>query len=182
MKFNIKIFSDSRFLYSMPKLYKLWIIQRDSGLNLVDATFEELTQGTPVDGLLMSGLITSFLMFSNEILGEGIRLIETPNYRLVFTLSEDLVVVLMMDRAGSVHIAEKVLQRMQGHFVSKYRSQIELSYQGDVTAFQEITRQIEEITQFKGIKLMREVTKNDRACQIEKIRCSIHDLIHSMKK
>ena len=94
----------------MPKIYKLWVIRRDSGINLVDATFEEFKQGKFVDGLLMSGLISSFLMFSNEILGEGIRLIETPNYRLLFNLQDDLIVVLMMDSGGRVHFAEKILQ------------------------------------------------------------------------
>ncbi len=166
----------------MPKIYKLWVIQRESGINLIDATFEEFKQGKPVDGLLMSGLITSFLMFSNEILGEGIRLIETPNYRLLFNLKNDLIAVLMMDRSGRVQIAEKILQRMQSHFVNKFRTQIELSYQGDVTAFQEITRQIEEITHFKGIKLMREISRNERAEKNQQIQKSINDLIHSMKK
>ncbi|MHA1519088.1 MAG: hypothetical protein ACTSVZ_14240 [Promethearchaeota archaeon] len=169
----------------MPKIYKLWVIQRDSGINLVDATFEEFKHGKPVDGLLMSGLITSFLMFSNEILGEGIRLIETPNYRLLFNLKNDLIVVLMMDKGGRVQFAEKILQRMQSHFVIKFRAQIDLSYQGDVTAFQEITRQIEEITHFKGIKLLREMSRKERESKSriihQKMQKSMQDLIQTMK-
>ena len=115
-------------------------------------------------------------------MGEGMRLFETPNYRLLFSLSEDLVLVIMTDRAGSVHIAEKMLQRIQNGFVKRYRTQIDLAYRGDVTAFKEITKHIEKITQFKGIKMLREIARKEREHQNKIIQNSVNDLIHSMKK
>ncbi|MHA1674151.1 MAG: hypothetical protein ACTSYI_11050 [Promethearchaeota archaeon] len=166
----------------MPKIYKLWILQRMSGLNLVDVTLDEFPTGNPIDGNLMSGLLTSFQMFSEEIMGEGMRLFETPNYRLIFSLSDDLVLVIMTDRAGSVKIAEKMLQRIQNGFVKRYRTQIDLAYRGDVTAFKEITKHIEEITQFKGIKMLREIARKEREHKNKMIQNSVNDLIHSMKK
>jgi len=74
---------------------------------------------------------------------------------------------------------------MQVFFVNKFRKQIDLSYQGDVTTFQEITRQIEEITQVKVIELIREIAKKERAAKNliihQKMQQSIQDLIQMMR-
>lgn len=37
----------------MPKQYKLWIIQRESGLCLIDATLDELPMEKEIDGVLI---------------------------------------------------------------------------------------------------------------------------------
>ncbi|MCF2141789.1 MAG: hypothetical protein K9W44_17180 [Candidatus Lokiarchaeota archaeon] len=166
----------------MLKLYKLWIFQRESGLNLVDATIDEFKKSELIDGNLISGLITSVMLFSKEILREDIRLIETDNFRLIFSLDEEIITVLLMDRAGPINLAEKILERLQKRFIRKYRDQIERSFRGDVTAFTEITQQIEEITQKRGIKLIHDMTKRQTMEQTEKIIQSIHEFIQKMKK
>lgn len=165
----------------MPHIYKLWILQRDSGLNLVDATIEDFEPNDNIDPHLISGLLTSFLVFSKEILGEGIRLIETEHFRLIFALNDDIVSVVMMDRAGPVHIAEKILHRAQKRFTKNYQSQIEKSFEGDVSAFSDITKTIEEITQKKGIRLIHEISQSDRKLKTEQMKNSINALIKSMK-
>lgn len=165
----------------MVKLYKLWIFQRESGLNLIDATIDELESGEIIDGNLISGLLTSFMLFSNEILGEDMRLIETSTFRLIFSVDRQLVMVLMMNKKGPIQMAEKILERLRKLFEKKFSEQIDASNRGDMSDFPEITQKIEEITQKRGVKLMHEIAKREALKHTEKLRNQLHEFIITLK-
>ena len=141
-------------------IYKILIFQRNSGLNLLDVVVEELPDITETSGILISGLLTSFMHFTNEVLQEDIRLVETQNFRMVFSFSEDLGFVILMDRKGPVAIAERILGQMKKRFTKQFQDEITESFTGNVSSFDKISQQIEDITKLKGLKLMHHVATN----------------------
>ena len=141
-------------------IYKILIFQRNSGLNLLDIAVEELPDSNEINGFLISGLLTSFMHFTNEVLQEDIRLVETQNFRMVFSFSEDLGFVILMDRKGPVALAEKILGQIKKRFSKQFQEEITKSFTGDVSSFDKIAQQMEEITKLKGLKLMHHVASN----------------------
>ncbi|UYP46231.1 hypothetical protein NEF87_002516 [Candidatus Lokiarchaeum ossiferum] len=141
-------------------IYKILVFQRHSGLNLLDVAVEELPDMTEISGILISGLLTSFMHFTNEVLQEDIRLVETQNFRMVFSFNEELGFVVVMDRKGPVAIAEKVLGRMKTRFSKQFQAEITESFSGNVSSFDAIAQQMEEITKLKGLKLAHHVASS----------------------
>ncbi len=162
----------------MPPAYKLWIIQRESGLCLVDATLEEVPSGTKIDGVLISGLLTSLMYLSDTLVGEEMRFFETKSYRILMHTEESLFFAILTSVKTPMRIAEHILQKMSRRFVKNSRELIEKSKSGDVTDFAQVTAQIEEITQFKGIKLARKIRQMKPNAQ----RFSHEVIIENLKK
>ena len=148
----------------MVGIYNILVIQRISGLNLLDIAVEEMEDAKEISGMLVSGLLTSFIHFTNEVLHEDIRLMETKNFRLVFTYDEKLVFVVIMDRKGAVNVAERVLNQISKLFAKQFQEEIDTSFIGNISSFKDIAKQMEEITKLKGLKLIRQVaTKKNKS-------------------
>ena len=166
----------------MVKLYKLFILQRNSGLCIIDATLGEFPNDTDQNGLLISGLLTSFMHFTNHIIGEEIRLFETKSFRIVFSLTEELIVAIIMDRKGPVQIAEKILERLKKLFTKHYAQEIKRSFSGDISGFSDFEKKIEEVTQLKGIKLIRHMMQKGKQNYAAEIKRDMEKFIQWHKK
>jgi hypothetical protein len=166
----------------MVGIYNIYVIQRISGLNLVDLALDEIEGSKEINGMLISGLLTSFIHFTNEILHEGIKLLETNNYRLLFSYNEELIFVILMDRKGPVKFAEKVLNQMMKLFTKQFQEEITASLNGNVSSFLDISEQMKEATKLKGLKLIRHVTSKKNKKQLADFNDTFQNYINSEKQ
>ena len=161
----------------MVSVYKIWILQKDSGLCLVDATIEEFPNISDQNALLISGLLTSFMHFTTQIIGEEMRLFETETFRIIFSTTEDLMFALAMERKGSVQFAEKILKRLHLHFIEKYGTEIETSFSGDITAFPDINNELEEMLQLGKVKLVKQILQKERKYYAGEFKKTIQKMV-----
>lgn len=168
--------------FYMVGIYKIFVFQRNSGLNLLDIAVDELPGSKELNGMLISGLLTSFMHFSKEILQEEIRLVETKNFRMVFSFNEELVFVVLMDRKGPVGFAEKILNRMMQRFTKQFQEEITASFGGNVSSFASIGEQMEEITKLKGLKLIHHVATTQNKKRVSDFKTAVQKYITKNEK
>ncbi len=67
-------------------IYNIWIIKKPAGVCLMDLKLQDVPNEIQItiDGNLLSGLLTSFSQFTEEVLHESIRIFETSSFKFMF--------------------------------------------------------------------------------------------------
>ena len=143
--------------------YKIWMIQKLSGLCLLEINLQEIPSGEEFDGNLLAGLLTSYYSFTKKALGEDIRFFETANFRFIFSIDEDFYIVLLVSSKTPKLIAEKILNLSRKALKKKLGTSAGADFTGDLSEFDEMKEDLEQILGLKGrerIKFIRKKRKN----------------------
>jgi len=134
----------------MDDLKHLWIIAREAGVCIFEASLGELKK--EIDADLIAGFFTAILQFAQELSESNVKNIKLGESDLLFSLSEYLLFVLWIDNVSLINPGEKILRELEARFYAKYRPIFESHWNGNVTIFADFTSDIEQITKQKPIE------------------------------
>ncbi len=128
----------------MDDLKHLWIIARDAGVCIFEASLGELKK--EIDGDLIAGFFTAILQFAQEVSDSDIKSIKLGEADLLFSLSEYVLCVLWVDEVSKINQGAKILRDLEARFYSKYLPVFEAKWAGNVTIFADFANDVEQIT------------------------------------
>jgi hypothetical protein len=167
-----------------PRIFNIWIIKKPSGTCLVDAKFQDLpTSSSSVDGNIMSGLLTAFSTFTEEILEEPIRIFETASYKICFYVESMFYVAMLADSRIPATAFELIAKRLAKVIPVKYPALLAEGFDGDLSPFESLKSDLETAAGLRGIKLirfLRDKRKEGKALKkIQELQESISNLKES---
>ncbi len=133
----------------MDDLKHLWIIARDAGVCIFEASLGELKK--EIDGDLIAGFFTAMLQFAQEVSESDVKSIKLGEADLLFSSSDYLVCVLWVDDVSVINPGAKILTELESKFYSKYRPVFEANWTGNVTPFEDFAADVEQITNQKPL-------------------------------
>jgi hypothetical protein len=155
----------------VKKIYNIWIIKRPSGVCLVDVKAQELPEGIDLSGNLISGLLSAYSKFTEELLSESIKLFETESYKIFFQVRDKFYVAALCESELPNKFVEKMMVRIIDLIPMKYPDLLKDDFDGDLGRFQGLQKEIEIAAGLDGIKLMRFMRdKKKEIAMIEKIK------------
>jgi hypothetical protein len=131
----------SFYRISMQGVHSLWILERQTGICLFEQTFEG--SSGKVDADLIGGFLSAISKFCEELVGEEIRLIETPSMRILYHGAEKFIVVLLLENTVIVPVAETMLKEISLLFTQKYATYLETGQLANVAVFNDFAAEIE---------------------------------------
>lgn len=136
----------------MDDIKHLWIIAREAGVCIFEASFGELKK--EIDGDLIAGFFSAMLQFAQEISASDVKSIKLGDADLLFSLSDYVVCVLWVDDVSLINPGAKVLTELEGKFYSRYRPVFEANWGGNVTVFEDFANDVEQVTSQKPLDKM----------------------------
>ncbi len=134
----------------MNEMKHLWIIARDAGVCIFEASLGDLKK--EIDGDLIAGFFTAMLQFAQEVSDSEVKSIKLGDADLFFSLSDYVLCVLWVEDVSLINPGAKVLTELEAKFYSKYRPVFEANWAGNVTLFENFTEDVEQITNQKPLE------------------------------
>jgi hypothetical protein len=133
----------------MDDLKHFWIIARDAGVCIFEASLGELKK--EIDSDLIAGFFTAMLQFAQEVSDSEVKSIKLGESDLLFSLSEYVLCVLWIDEISILNRGAKTLRDLEAEFYTKYRPVFEAKWGGNVSVFEDFAVDVERITNQKPI-------------------------------
>ncbi len=132
----------------MQGVHSLWILERQTGICLFEQTFEG--SSNKVDADLIGGFLSAITKFCEELVGEEIRLIETPSMRILYHGAEKFIMVVLVENSVNIAVAESMLNEISSLFTQKYARYLETGQLSNVAVFNDFTSEIEKRVERKA--------------------------------
>ncbi len=169
----------------MDDLKHLWIIARDAGVCIFEASLGELKK--EIDGDLIAGFFTAMLQFAQEVSESDVKSIKLGEADLLFSSSDYVVCVLWVEDVSVINPGAKILTELESKFYSKYRPVFEANWTGNVTLFEDFAADVEQITTQKPLAklsakfLGKPFLLKDIRQKLEKNRDQVKEFIANQK-
>jgi hypothetical protein len=128
----------------MDDIKHLWIIARDAGVCIFEASLGDLEKD--IDGDLIAGFFTAILQFAKEISDTDVKSINLSDANLLFSLSEHVVLVRWVSDASIFNKGERILRELEQEFTRKYQNVFEPKWDGNVSVFSDFATDVQRIT------------------------------------
>ncbi len=136
---------------------KLWILNRQSGIYLFEQTFDARLREMDPD--LIGGFLMAISKFSEEIIGEEIRVIETKSMRIYYQNAEKFVVAVLFQNKINKSMTKSFLKDVSDLFIEKYMSYLDAGQLANVNVFKDFAAEIENRYDTKATCFIRYLAK-----------------------
>ena len=135
-------------------IYNIWIIKKPAGVCLMDLKLQDVPNEIQItiDGNLLSGLLTSFSQFTEEVLHESIRIFETSSFKFMFYVEPQFYFAVLCSSKLPVNPLE-ALPRYIAHLLpTKFPELLAEDFDGNIPQFDELKKQLESFKDLPPIK------------------------------
>jgi hypothetical protein len=162
--------------------YNVWIIKKPAGMCLLDMKLQDLPTEfqITIDGNLLSGLLTSFSQFTEEILQEPIRIFETKSFKVMFYVEPQFYFAVLCSSKLPIAPIEALAHRLAQILPTKFPEILADDFDGNVSRFDDLKKELETLKDMPRIKQIRTLLKKGieirTAKKLAEIQKSIEDL------
>ncbi len=121
----------------------LYVISQDAGLCLFQTQFGESNQKVDTD--LVSAFFMAVLKLGEEVTNTEVRRVQLDEGNLLFASSQFVVMILHAKKGADLPQCKAPLERLSVEFNARYKSVLNMSWNGNVTLFANFQEVIEKL-------------------------------------